>query len=300
MSGSTTIAPGASAAAIQHHYDIGNEFFVLWLDSSQTYSCALWHADEDLHLAHINKIDWHLEQCGAHGAGRLLDVGCGWGAMLRRATETFGVGHAVGLSLSAAQIGWIDRLKLSSVEVHLESWAEHRPDVPYDAIVSVGAFEHFARPDQSREQKLAGYRAFFAFCHRVLGPGGRLSLQTITYENADRNDLSQFFTENIFPESDLPHLAEIVESTRGLFEIETLRQDRAHYARTARAWLSNLKARGPEAEALVGAETVAIYKKYLGLLVVGFHTGTMNLARIGMRRSDARLRGSKGAAATVS
>lgn len=281
---------GASPAAIQHHYDVGNDFYFLWLDSSHTYSCALWNADEDLAAAQANKLDWHLDRCGAPGAPRLLDVGCGWGSLLRRATEHHGVGRAVGLSLSAEQCRWIDGLGLPNVEVRLESWADHRPDTPYDAIVSIGAFEHFARLDQSPAEKLAGYRAFFEFCHGALRPDGRLSLQTITYENSDRSTFSQFFAQKIFPESDLPHLAEIVEASRGLFEIEMLRQDRNHYARTARAWLSRLNAHAAEAAALVGPDTVETYKKYLGLLVVGFHTGTMNLARIALRRCKTRPR----------
>src|SRR5262249_61222038 len=69
--------PGASAAAIQHHYDIGNAFYFLWLDPSHTYSCALWSGDEDLHAAQINKMDWHLDHCRAKRVDRLLDVGCG-------------------------------------------------------------------------------------------------------------------------------------------------------------------------------------------------------------------------------
>ena len=281
-------APGASAEAIQRHYDIGNEFYALWLDESCTYSCALWEGDEDLHAAQQNKIDWHLVRSGAPGARRLLDIGCGWGALLRQATERYGVAQAVGLTLSAAQQRAIEARRLPRVEVRLEGWAEHRPEAAYDAIVSIGAFEHFARLDQSPAEKLAGYRAFFVFCHDALAPGGGLALQTITYENADRRDFSRFFAEQIFPELDLPHLAEIVTAAQGLFEIEQLRQDRAHYARTARAWLSRLKARSAEAEALVGAETVERYKKYLGLLVLGFHAGTMNLARIGLRRLEKR------------
>src|ERR1700682_4180774 len=76
---SLILRPGASAPAIQRHYDIGNEFYFLWLDQSHTYSCALWNGDEDLHAAQTNKMDWHLDYCGAKGAVRLLDVGCGWG-----------------------------------------------------------------------------------------------------------------------------------------------------------------------------------------------------------------------------
>jgi cyclopropane-fatty-acyl-phospholipid synthase len=281
-------APGASAAAIQRHYDVGNDFYALWLDESLTYSCALWAGEDDLAAAQRRKIDWHLERSGARGARRLLDIGCGWGALLRRATQDYRVADAVGLTLSAAQHAAITAAQPPRIAVRLESWTEHRPAAPYDAIVSIGAFEHFARLDQSPAEKLGGYRAFFAFCHEALAPGGGLSLQTITYENADRRDFSRFFAEQIFPESDLPHLAEIVAAAQGLFEIERLRQDRAHYARTARAWLSRLKARSDAATALVGTETVERYKKYLGLLVLGFHAGTMNLARIGMRRLERR------------
>jgi cyclopropane-fatty-acyl-phospholipid synthase len=287
-----SVVPGASAAAIQHHYDVGNAFYAQWLDPSLSYSCALWEeGDEGLHAAQINKINWHLNMAQAGGKARLLDVGCGWGAVLGRAVKGHGVGHATGLSLSQQQVQWVADRAPSNVEVRLESWTTHSAKTPYDAIISIGAFEHFARLDQTPREKVDGYRAFFCFCHENLVPGGRLSLQTITYENADRQSFSQFFAERIFPESDLPHLAEIADATKGIFEIETLRNDRDHYARTARCWLRNLRAARAVVEPLVGTETVRAYERYLALLVVGFHTGTMNLARAVMRRIESDRRG---------
>ena len=279
---------GASAAAIQHHYDVGNDFYGLWLDPTRTYSCGLWYGDEDLSTAQINKIDWHLKNVGGGEVRRLLDVGCGWGSTLKRAVEHYRVREAVGLSLSMEQVRWCREHSVPEANVRLENWLDHQPASPYDGIVSIGAFEHFARLDQSPKEKLDGYRHFFAFCHGCLRSGGRLSLQTITYENATRKQFSPFFAETIFPESDLPHMFEIAQAVFGLFEIEIWRNDRAHYARTLRHWLDNLRSRRKEAAAIAGADKVSQYEKYLALMIVAFHTGTMNLARISMRRIDPR------------
>jgi len=281
-------SPGASAAAIQRHYDLGNDFYALWLDESLTYSCAMWDFGDDLHTAQLRKIDWHLAHAGDIRGGRILDIGCGWGSTLRRAVERFGVAHATGLSLSAAQVSFIERIATPRIEARLQGWAEYDSRERCDAIVSIGAFEHFARLDQTPAEKVSGYRDVFECCRTLLRPGGKLCLQTITYENADRREFSRFFAEQIFPESDLPHLSEIAAASRGLFEIELLRNDRHHYARTAREWLTRLQERSDEASALVGDDAVQSYRKYLGLLAVGFHTGSMNLARIVMRRFDGR------------
>lgn len=284
MEQQSTVTWGASAAAIRSHYDVSNDFYALWLDETRTYSCALWNGDEDLQTAQARKLDWHLEGVRAHNVARLLDIGCGWGSLLRRALGKYGVHHAVGLSLSDAQSAWIRSTGLANAEVCVQSWADYSPIAPFDAVVSIGAFEHFARFGQSHSDKLAGYRSFFEACHRMLVPGGRMSLQTITYENADSAEFSRFFAERIFPESDLPHHAEIFQSAKGLFEVEMLRNDREHYARTARCWLGNLRRARAEAVKIVGESKVAMYEKYLGLLVVGFHTARMNLARLVLRR----------------
>jgi cyclopropane-fatty-acyl-phospholipid synthase len=285
--GQSTVG-GASVEAIRRHYDIGNDFYSLWLDPSLTYSAALWEGKEDLFTAQMNKIDWHLDALQLRADGSLLDIGCGWGAVLHRAMQRYKLKRAVGLTLSEAQVEWIQRKQWPGVEVCAESWADHVVDNPYDAIVSIGAFEHFARLDQQVEQKLASYRHFFEFCHGALQPGGMLSLQSIIYENADRADFSPFFADKVFPESDLPHLFEIVRAADRLFEIEMIRNDRHHYAETVRRWLANLRRHRAEATALAGKGTVARYEKFLGMMVVAFSTGTMNLTRVRMRRLGRR------------
>jgi cyclopropane-fatty-acyl-phospholipid synthase len=277
------VREGASAEAIQAHYDVSNSFYQLWLDRTMTYSCALWDEADDLEAAQVAKLDLHLQQSRARGAGRLLDVGCGWGALLARATSEFGVQKAVGLTLSQEQFDWAGEHPAAGVEVRLEAWQQHQPEAPYDAIVSIGAFEHFVKPGLAREDKVRAYRSFFAWCHEHSNDDAWLSLQTIAYEDYDERVPNEFVKE-IFPESDLPRLAEIAEAMQGLYEVVTLRNDRAHYAKTLQVWLSNLRRRRAEVEALGGEALYRKYEKYLGIFVVGFHLGTVNLTRFSARR----------------
>jgi cyclopropane-fatty-acyl-phospholipid synthase len=281
----SSLGSGASARAIQHHYDVGNAFYALWLDRNMTYSSALWLDDrEDLENAQRNKQDWHIERCGIEAGGRLLDVGCGWGGMMKRVLERYPRTSCVGLTLGQAQADYIRAFNDPQIEVRLESWADHAPAHLYQGIISVGAFEHFARLEQSVEDKIDGYRRFFQFCGDSLLPEGRLSLQTISYENADRHQFSPFFANEIFPESDLPHLAEISQAAKGLFEIVELRNDRLHYAKTLRHWRKRLQQNKEQAIGLVGEAKYRDYDKYLALMIIAFHTGTMNLCRLAMRR----------------
>lgn len=279
--------PGASAEAIERHYDVGNDFYRLWLDRACMYSCALWEEQDTLESAQLRKLDYHVAQARAAAAPRVLDVGCGWGGLLTRLTQVYGVERAVGLTLSRSQAAHVAALNDPRIEVRTENWLDHVPATPYDAIISIGAFEHFVKLDLSRAQKLAAYRTFFRRCHEWLRPGAMLSLQSIVYGNAGREDFSDFFDKEIFPESNLPHIAEIAEASDRLFEIVTLRNDRLHYERTFREWRRRLQARWAEAVALVGEETVLRYDKYFQLCIIGFHVGTMGLARVTLRRIDA-------------
>ncbi|NEO43441.1 MAG: methyltransferase domain-containing protein [Moorea sp. SIO4A3] len=286
MNSVTTLNPGASAEAIQHHYDVSNDFYRLWLDTTNTYSCALWEENDTLESAQLRKIDFHINQSRARGVKRVLDIGCGWGSTVKRLVEMYSVEHAVGLTLSDAQAEYIASFNQPQIKVKVESWLNHNPTDPYDAIISIGAFEHFAKLDLSQAQKIEGYRKFFQCCHQWLKPGSWMSLQTISYENSTQEDFSKFYAEEIFPESDLPRLSDIAEASERIFEIVAVQNDREDYERTCRTWLSRLKENRAAAVKLVGEKVVNRYEKYLKFSTIGFHLGTMGLLRITLRRID--------------
>ena len=164
---------GARPAAIRHHYDVGNEFWRIWLDPTMSYSCAMWEdPDDDLERAQRRKLDFHVDQARAAGAARVLDVGCGWGAMLMHLVGSHGVKHAVGLTLSDAQAEYLRAIAPGNVEVLVRSWSDYEPTEPFDAIISVGAFEHFARQGLSPEEQIEAYRRFFRSCRSGSSPAG--------------------------------------------------------------------------------------------------------------------------------
>jgi cyclopropane-fatty-acyl-phospholipid synthase len=288
-------SPGASREALALHYDTGNEFFRLWLDETMSYSCACWDehgAPESLLAAQERKIDFHIHQARASGAERVLDVGCGWGGLLRRLVEKHGVRHAIGLTLSPAQAEWIAAHPRPGLEALQETWAEHVPEAPYDAVISVEAFEAFARLGLTAEQKLRAYRTFFRRCRAWLKPGGRLSLQTIAYGSADARRFDRFIATEIFPEQDLPHLNEITAASERLFEIVLLQNDRGGYTRTLRSWLERLKGQLAEAVRLVGETTVVRFERYLRLSIFMFESGACDLYRMVFRRLEGMSSGS--------
>jgi cyclopropane-fatty-acyl-phospholipid synthase len=284
MSTTNIVNPGASAAAIQYHYDIGNDFYHLWLDPTKTYTCALWDAASDIEEAQIAKLDYHIQEARASQGDRVLDIGCGWGCALQRLVNAAGVKEAVGLTLSRAQAEYIQQQDWPGVTVSLESWSDHRPQQPYDAIVSIGAFEHFTRPDLSQTEKIEAYRSFFSLCRQWIKPGGWMSLQTITNETASREDFNPFIAKEIWPETDLPRLADITLACEGKFEIHRLRNDREDYVRTLRVWLDRLQGCRNEAIQVAGEDVVRRFEHWFKLSIIGFHMGTMGLMRITLRR----------------
>lgn len=277
-----------AAEAVRHHYDVGNAFYDLWLDDSRTYSCAL-RADpkspgtgDTLEAAQERKLKFHLDAVGADRAGAVLDIGCGWGSILERLALTHRVPRSVGLTLSEEQAAFVSARRYPGVEVRVQDWRDHEPDGGYDGIVSIGAFEHFARPDDTPAGKVARYREFFVRCRDWLAPGGALSLQTIAYANMSRDDASGFMQQEIFPHADLPTLSEITAAAEGVFEIRSVHNGRLDYAWTCEQWARRLRARRAEAVALVGTDTVARYERYLKLSALGFRMGKIGLLRLVM------------------
>jgi cyclopropane-fatty-acyl-phospholipid synthase len=271
--------PGASQDAIEAHYDLGNDFFRLWLDPEVVYSCALFEGNEDLATAQIQKLDHHIKAADAGGKSNVLDIGCGWGALLRRLVTRWDVKRAVGLTLSPSQAAWISEKPVHGIEVRVESWRDHKAEKPYDAIISIGAFEHFCHVGIGPADKLLAYREFFSFCHRNLVDGGRLSLQTIAYVQPTQN-VPALISEKIFPESELPLIWEPIAAAEGKFELLALRNDAEHYYRTLRLWERNLAACRPEAVKLVGEERVNDFQQYLRVSAFGFKRGHICLLRM--------------------
>ena len=280
---------GASANAIQYHYDVADDFYRLWLDPTMTYSCPMWtdEDDTDLHAAQQRKYDYHIEQSQAADCKRVIDIGCGWGGQLARLVEVGKIENAVGLTLSQTQRDSIVARNLPGVDVRLESWADHTAE-PYDAAISIGAFEHFARYGVSHSEKIDSYRRFFIKARELLTPGARLSLQTMAYGTIARDKVHKdlFIAEEIFPESDFPRLADIAEASEMLFEVERVRNDRKHYARAYRMWFDNLCARESQALEIVSKEVFDRYKRYLRLFSYSFELGSFDLLRLTLRSTE--------------
>jgi cyclopropane-fatty-acyl-phospholipid synthase len=261
---------GASPAAIQFHYDAGDAFFRLWLGPSMTYTAARFPDDaadavvpDGLDAAQRDKLRFHLAAVGAAPGARILDIGCGWGTLMRGALSDYGAASATGLTLSADQLRFIEREPDPRLDVRLESYEHFVPAHKFDGIVSVGAFEHFAKPSLGAAEKRAAYRRFFSLCHGWLVPGGRLSLQTIAWGDIEDGEEAAIPLQQFFPDSNLPHVEEVVGASRRHFELLTFENRRRDYELTLRCWLANLRRRKEEALALVGREQYDFYDRCL-------------------------------------
>ena len=255
---------------VQAHYDLSDDFFRLFLDPTQTYSCAYFERDDmTLEEAQIAKIDLSLGKLDLQPGMTLLDIGCGWGATLKRALERYDV-NVIGLTLSKNQQVYVEQLFAQSdsprtKRVLLEGWEQFHE--PVDRIVSIGAFEHFGRDR---------YDDFFKKAYQALPVDGKMMLHTIVKpsdEEFTRRGLTltmrllrfvKFIMDEIFPGGELPKVALVAEhATKAGFEVTRVQPLRLHYAKTLDIWATALEARKDEAIAIQSQEVYDRYMKYL-------------------------------------
>ncbi len=273
---------GGSPDAIRHHYDVSTQFYRGWLCKRLVYSCAMWEGlapNATLEQAQYRKLEHHADQAGALPGTRILDVGCGWGSMLNHLVSERGIVHAEGLTLSKDQHDHIICADRPEVSVQLKSWTDYEPKQALDGIISIGAFEHFADPSQTREERQQVYRDFLSKCFNWLKDDGRLSLQTIAYGKMEPDQANPFIANDIFPNAELPFLSDITKAAEGVFETILMRNDAVDYARTCEEWARRLKRTYKTNPSFCSKETYEKYMKYLRLSAVGFRMGKLQLLR---------------------
>jgi cyclopropane-fatty-acyl-phospholipid synthase len=291
MPADETAARNMSAdEAIRYHYDNDTAFFALWLDPTLSYSAGRWRpplaggpVPATLAAAQENKIAFHLDAAGVPRGGALLDVGCGWGAVLG-AARARGVARAVGLTLSNDQLAHVAARAPAGTEARLEDVFSFEPDAPFDGAVSIGAFEHFATPEMDRPRKIAVYRDFFERMHAALAPGGRLSLQTIVWDALTFEEAKRWIPETVFPRSDIPFVEEVVAASHGPFRLTYMENGADDYARTLAAWIANLQAARETILSRWGEEKYAFFERYLRNSRLAFTRRKNALARFVLQR----------------
>jgi cyclopropane-fatty-acyl-phospholipid synthase len=265
---------------IQAHYDISDDFYRLFLDPSQTYSCAYFERDDmSLEQAQLAKIDLALGKLGLEPGMTLLDVGCGWGSTMMRAVERYDV-DVIGLTLSKTQTDHVERVFAASdsprsKRVLLQGWEQF--DEPVDRIVSIGAFEHFGHDR---------YDAFFSMANDVLPSDGIMLLHSITGLHPDEMRergmpltftfarFLKFMWTEIFPGGRLPTIPMVEErATAGGFRVTRVQSLQPHYARTLDFWAAALEANRDKA---IEVQSQEVYDRYMRYL-----TGCADMFRVG-------------------
>jgi len=270
LSSSAAKIAGSDADEVRSHYDISNEFFRLWQDPTQTYSCAYFERDDmTLEEAQRAKIDLSLGKLGLQPGMTLLDIGCGWGYPMMRAIEKYDV-NVIGLTLSHNQKAHIEGLFAQSdsprsKEVRLQPWEEF--DEPVDRVMSIGAFEHFG---------FGKYDDYFTKTYNLMPDDGVMLLHSIVIpsdEEVRERKLPlkmstvrfiKFILDEIYPGGRLPLAAQIEEhATKVGFTVTRVQSLRPHYVRTLDTWAANLGSKKDKAIAITSEEVYQRFMKYL-------------------------------------
>ncbi len=257
--------------AISAHYDVSNDFYELWLDRRMVYSCAYFTSpDQDIDTAQEQKLDHICRKLRLRPGEKLLDVGCGWGGLIRHAAERYGV-DATGITISAAQAelarARIREAGLSSrCRVELCDYRQLQGEGRFDKVVSVGMFEHVTDAMQ---------QAYFEQAWRLLRPGGVFLNHAIALHVGPVMPVgTQFVYLYIFPDSQLQAVSASMRAaeTQG-FEVRDVECLREHYELTCRLWRHRLEERADEARRRTSDLTYRIYRLYLAMSSYGFRIG---------------------------
>jgi len=269
-------------AAVSHHYDVSNDFYRLFLGPSLTYSCAVFSSDStSLEDAQASKYELVSRKLDLRPDMRLLDVGCGWAGMVMHAAQHHGV-NAVGVTVSSRQVelgskrvaeaGLADRVQIRNQDYRLVD------DGPYDAISSIGMFEHVG------EARLSEY---FGRLYDLLPPGGRLLNHGISRPPAADGKASPKFSRGsfidryVFPDGELHEVGRVVSIVQQAgFEVRHVESLREHYAKTLRHWVANLEAHWEEAVELVGEARARIWRLYMAASAVNFEANRTQIHQV--------------------
>lgn len=264
------------SAAISHHYDVSNAFYERILGPSMTYTCAVYPSnDATLEEAQAEKYDLVCRKLGLRAGMRLLDVGCGWGGMVRHAARHYGV-KALGVSLSREQTSWaaeaIDRDGLGDLaEVRQGDYRDIAED-GFDAVSSIGLTEHIG---------VRNYPAYFAFLRDRLRPEGRLLNHCITLAHNRRGEMGPFMDRYVFPDGELSGSGSIIaEAQDAGLEIMHEENFRMHYARTLAAWCRNLVDNWDECVAAVGEPAARVWGLYMAGSRLSFERNKIQLHQV--------------------
>jgi cyclopropane-fatty-acyl-phospholipid synthase len=266
------------AAAIAHHYDVSNRFYEIMLGSSMAYSCAVWPtARSTLDDAQAAKYELICQKLDLRPGMRLLDIGCGWGGMVAHAARHHGV-DAVGVTISRNQAELADkRVAESGLGGHVEIRYQDYRDVhdgPYDAISSIGMFEHVG---------VSQLGTYFRTAHGLLRDEGRFLNHAIakTAGAKPRFARAGFIDRYVFPDGELLEVGTVVSAMQGAgFEVRHSENLREHYGRTCRAWVRNLEAGWDEAVREAGERRARIWRLYLAGSAVNFEAGRTQIHQV--------------------
>ncbi|MCW2836220.1 MAG: Cyclopropane-fatty-acyl-phospholipid synthase [Marmoricola sp.] len=276
-------SPGRDGKVIQHHYDVSNRFYELVLGPSMTYTCALFATgSESLEEAQHAKYDLVARKLNLQQGQRLLDVGCGWGGMVRHAAREYGV-RALGVTLSREQADWATQKNKEEgldhlVEVrHLDYRAVQ--ETGFDAVSSIGLTEHIG---------IEQYPAYFGFLRDKLVTGGRLLNHCITRPDNKPTQTGAFIDRYVFPDGELTGSGKIITEMQDAgLEVQHEENLRVHYARTLAGWGANLEANWDASVAEVGEGTARVWGLYMAGSRMGFERNEIQLHQVlATRTSD--------------